>query len=262
VRKLGFGEVVRFAVGLPLSIIYFPIMILTVLAYVLMPRSLVARLQEANRAKEIAARIKAMRQFVYDGEKVLDFGAGRGDFLKNVAQDFSVEIIGIDIIDYTDDDVEVLMFDGDRIPLPDKSVDVGMAAFVLHHIVDQERAVSELVRVCRSRIIIFEDTFFTPWQRVFVAWNDYYANILMGSIRAWKSLGKFTIAQMPMPLTFRSVRGWSAFFASHGLAAKSIQVRHNSVKPMSKVTFVLEVAPQDLRASAEDESTCPSPAFV
>lgn len=243
--KSSFGEGLRFLIGLPLSLIYFPIMVLTVVVYVLMPRSVVARLQEDNRRKEISARLKAMDQFVNKGERVLDFGAGRGDFLKHVARDFSVDIIGIDIIDYTDDDVEVLMFDGDRIPLPDKSVDVGMAAFVLHHIVNQDRAMAELICVCRSRIIIFEDTFFTPWQWVFVAWNDYYANIIMGSVRAWKSLGKFTIAKMPMPLTFRSVRGWGAFFGGYGLTTKSVQVRHNAIKPMSKVTFVLEVAPQD-----------------
>jgi SAM-dependent methyltransferase len=235
------AEWLRFLIGLPLSLIYLPLMVLTVIAYALMPRAMVKRLQDSNRAAEVAARLAAMRPFVESGQRVLDFGAGRGDFLKLVSQDMGVEIVGIDIIDYTDDDVEVLMFDGQTIPLPDKSVDVGMVAFVLHHTTDHQAAIRELIRVCRKRIVLFEDTFFTPWQWAFVAWNDFYANILMGSIRAMKSVGKFAIVSMPMPLTFRSVRGWQGFLTGQGLTLASTQVRHSPLKPMSKVTFVLDV---------------------
>jgi hypothetical protein len=46
---------------------------------------------------------------------------------------------------------------------------------------------------------------------------------------------------MPMPLTFRSVRGWQRFLTAQGLTLVSTQVRHSPVKPMSKVTFVLDV---------------------
>lgn len=234
-------ERLRFAIGLPLSLIYFPLMVLTVVAYLLMPRSLVQRLQDSDRANEVAKRLAAMRPFVEPGQRVLDFGAGRGDFLKIVGQDMGVEIIGIDIIDYTDDGVEVLMFDGKTIPLPDKSVDVGMVAFVLHHMDDQATALRELKRVCRKRIVIFEDAFFSPWQWAFVAWNDFYSNILMGSVRAMKAVGKLAIVKMPMPLTFRSVPTWEAMFRAEGLVPVSVAVRHASIKPMSKVTFVLDV---------------------
>lgn len=235
------AERLRFAIGLPLSLIYFPLMLLTLVGYALMPRSLVQRLQDSDRAREVAQRLTAMRPFVSSGQRVLDFGAGRGDFLKVVGKDLGVEIIGIDIIDYSDDGVEVLMFDGQSIPLPDKSVDVGMVAFVLHHMDDQAAALRELKRVCRKRIVVFEDAYFSPWQWAFVVWNDFYSNILMGSIRAMKAVGKFTIVEMPMPLSFRSVSAWEAFFRAQGLEPASTAVRHASVKPMSKVTFVLDI---------------------
>jgi len=235
------AERLRFAIGLPLSLIYFPLMLLTVVGYALMPRSLVQRLQDSDRAREVAQRLAAMRPFVSSGQRVLDFGAGRGDFLKVVGKDLGVEIIGIDIIDYSDDGVEVLMFDGQSIPLPDKSVDVGMVAFVLHHMDDQAAALRELKRVCRKRIVVFEDAYFSPWQWAFVVWNDFYSNILMGSIRAMKAVGKFAIVEMPMPLSFRSVSAWEVFFRAQGLEPASTAVRHASIKPMSKVTFVLDI---------------------
>ena len=237
------SERLRFLIGLPLSLIYLPLMILTVVVYALMPRGLVARLQDSDRDKEVAARLKAMRPYVSAGQRVLDFGAGRGDFLKVVGAELVVEIIGIDIIDYTDEGVEVLMFDGATIPLPDKSVDISVVAFVLHHTRDHAAVLRELSRVTRKRIVVFEDTWFTPWQWAFVVWNDYYSNILMGSLRAIKAVGKFAIVSMPMPLTFRKVREWQNFFAGQGLAVTDTQVRHNSVKPMSKVTFVLDLPP-------------------
>lgn len=235
------SERLRFLVGLPLSIVYVPIMLLTLLAYALMPRGLAARLQDANRDKEVAARLVAMRSFVERGERVLDFGAGRGDFMKVVGDRLGAEVIGIDIIDYRDDGVEVLLFDGQTIPMPDKSVDVAMAAFVLHHTTDQAAVLREMMRVARRRVVVFEDAFFTPWQYLFVVWNDYYANIGMGSLRAMKALGKLEIVAMPMPLSFRRVRDWEAFFAQQGFKLASTQVRHGKIKPMSKVTFVLDV---------------------
>lgn len=234
-------ERLRFALGLPLSLIYVPLMLLTLLAYALMPRRLAARLQEANRAKEVAARLGAMRPFVEPGQRILDFGAGRGDFMRIVGERLGVEVIGIDIIDYRDEGVEILLFDGKTIPLPDKSVDVAMAAFVLHHTTDQEAVLRELARVARRRVVIFEDAYFTPWQYLFVVWNDYYSNILIGRLRAMKTLGKLAIVTMPMPLTFRRVSDWEAFFSTLGLKVASTQVRHGQVKPMSKATFVLDV---------------------
>ena len=234
-------ERVRFLIGLPLSVIYFPLMLLTIVFYALIPRALFARLQSANRDAEVRARLAALHSFVTPGERVLDFGAGRGDFMKQVGDAFGADVIGIDIIDYRDDGIDVLLFDGQTIPLPDKSVDVSMAAFVLHHTVQQDAVLRELIRVSRQRVVIFEDTYFSPWQYAFVVWNDYYSNILMGSLKAMKQLGKFAITAMPMPLTFRRVNDWEQFFRQHGLTAARTVVRHNAVKPMSKVTFVLDV---------------------
>lgn len=232
---------VRFLIGLPLSVIYFPLMLLTVVFYALIPRAVFARLQDANRAREVSSRLAALRSFVSPGERVLDFGAGRGDFMKQVGDAFGADVIGIDIIDYRDEGIDVLLFDGQTIPLPDKSVDVSMAAFVLHHTTDQDAVLREMIRVSRKRVVIFEDTYFTPWQYAFVVWNDYYSNILMGSLKAMKQLGKIAITSMPMPLTFRRVNAWERFFGQHGLTVARTMVRHNTVKPMSKVTFVLDV---------------------
>jgi SAM-dependent methyltransferase len=243
--SLSLADRLRFLAGLPLSLIYVPVMGLTALAYLLMPRALFTRLQEQNRRSEIAARLEAMRHVVEPGMLVLDVGAGRGDFLKAITPALGVRTVGFDIIDYSDDDIQIGLYDGKTIPLGDNSVDVSMAAFVLHHSRDQAGILQEMQRVTRRRIVIFEDTYFTPWQYLFTVWNDFYANIVMGSIKAFRDQGKLAIVAMPMPLTFRRVSGWETFFREHGLTVLSTQVRHARVKPMAKVTFVLGLAGDD-----------------
>ena len=238
------SERLRFLVGLPLSLIYLLIMLLTVLAYVVMPRRLFVALQQDVRNKEVAARMAALRPFVKSGERLLDVGAGTGDFLKIIGAGLGAEVIGVDIIDYSDNDVDVLLFDGKTIPLEGKSVDISIAAFVLHHTRDQAALIAEMKRVTRQRIVIFEDAYFTPWQWLFLVWNDFYANQIVGSVKAFKSFGKLSIVTMPMPLTFRRVPQWETFFAQNGLRLISTSMRHARIKPMSKVTFVLEVEPK------------------
>ena len=238
------SERLRFLAGLPLSLIYLPIMLLTALAYVIMPRRLFVSLQQDVRTREVAARMAALRPFVHSGEHLLDVGAGTGDFLKIIGAGLGARIIGVDIIDYSDNDIDVLLFDGKIIPLADQSVDISIAAFVLHHTRDQAALIEEMKRVTRQRIVIFEDAYFTPWQWLFLVWNDFYANQIVGSIKAFKNFGKLSIVTMPMPLTFRRVPQWEAFFAARELRLLSTSVRHAKIKPISKVTFVLEVEPK------------------
>jgi ubiquinone/menaquinone biosynthesis C-methylase UbiE len=51
---------------------------------------------------------------------------------------------------------DVVLFDGQSIPYPDKSFDVVLAHHVLHHIGDPAPVLSEMWRVCRREMVIHE----------------------------------------------------------------------------------------------------------
>ncbi len=53
----------------------------------------------------------------------------------------------------------VVIYDGDKIPFPDKSFDASMLVTVLHHIDKTEDVIKEALRVTRSRIIVIEDLY-------------------------------------------------------------------------------------------------------
>lgn len=180
-----------------------------------------------------------MKPHVKSGFKVLDVGAGSGTFLKRVTSAFDAKVIGVDIIDYQEDDVDIQLFDGKKLPFDDDSFDVVFAAFVLHHDKRHASLVKEMRRVSKKVIVVYEDAFFTPWQWAFVCFNDLFSNMVIGSIKALKMNGKFGIIKMPLPFSFRSINGWCDFFEVAGLEVEDVTVRHMGLRPLSKSCFIL-----------------------
>lgn len=98
-------------------------------------------------------------------------------------------------------------------------------------------------RVSRKTVIVYEDAYFTPWQWLFVCFNDLFSNMVIGSIKALKRTGSLGIIKMPLPFTFRSIDGWCDFFEAADLRVESVEVRHMSIRPLSKSCFILSKSP-------------------
>lgn len=75
---------------------------------------------------------------------------------------------------------------------------------------------------------------------MFVCFNDFYSNIIIGSIKALKSAGNIGIVKMPLPFTFRAIPDWIDICEAAGFSITDISVRHDKVRPMSKSTLVLK----------------------
>lgn len=86
---------------------------------------------------------------------VLDVGCGDGQLTSRVAAlrpDCSFR--GLDVLGRSDTAIPVDLFDGQRIPAPDRSVDVVMFVDVLHHTDDPNVLLREARRVARRCVII------------------------------------------------------------------------------------------------------------
>jgi ubiquinone/menaquinone biosynthesis C-methylase UbiE len=108
-----------------------------------------------------------------DTSSVIDIGCGNGYLLKSIKDKFpNIELNGFDIknennlpgVIYTKGNIE-------KLPFADKSFDVVTCSHVLEHIVNIEKAISELKRITRRQLIIV-----VPRQRYYFYTLDEHVN--------------------------------------------------------------------------------------
>jgi SAM-dependent methyltransferase len=97
-----------------------------------------------------------------DGDTVLDIGCGSGHTLAELAYFRRLEAHGVDLAldraGYAG--ASLARFDGLHLPYPDKSFDVSLLCYVVHHLTPEHASalLSEAIRVTRRRVVLIEDT--------------------------------------------------------------------------------------------------------
>ncbi|OJU75674.1 MAG: hypothetical protein BGO09_12175 [Bacteroidetes bacterium 47-18] len=90
-----------------------------------------------------------------DMESVIDIGCGRGYFLEQLVKKGARNIWGCDLFDavpvpgtqYQKGNIE-------NLPFPDNSFDVVICSHILEHVKDFDKAVSEIKRIARKKVIV------------------------------------------------------------------------------------------------------------
>jgi len=143
----------------------------------------------------------------------LDVGCWNGDVAKRLGQD---NIIGIDIADPPQPQIEVRRFDGKSIPFDDKLFDTVLCCTALHHAEDQETLLEEMKRVGK-RLVVLED----GYNHLF----DKMSVILLHAIGS-------RLVGMPYRISgFRSDKQWQQLFEKHGLVIDQTE-NHPGVQPL------------------------------
>jgi SAM-dependent methyltransferase len=106
------------------------------------------------KAQRIAARLR-------DGDSVLDIGCGNGHVLDELGLFRRVHRRGIDVAPRgAPAGVTIEAYDGWSVPFADRSFDVTIICYVLHHLsrAHARRILGEALRVTRRRVILLEDS--------------------------------------------------------------------------------------------------------
>jgi len=107
--------------------------------------------------------------------RILDIGGGWG-FYAEPLQTRDHHVTVLDVINPALQHAPVVIYDGERIPFPDKSFDVSLLITVLHHIPDPVRVLKEARRVTRNHVIVIEDTFRSSLERWWTEFRDRMYN--------------------------------------------------------------------------------------
>ncbi|MFA6006828.1 MAG: methyltransferase domain-containing protein [Candidatus Paceibacterota bacterium] len=161
--------------------------------------------------------------------KTLDFGAGNGEFMRQVHASFpKLDIEGWDVVS-DDSKGQVQVYDGKVVPRDDKFYDQAYATTVLHHTADPFAGAEEMARLTKERLILIETI---PgehtgdrkkdWDITFVA--DYF----------WRLIHRST---EPVPGSYLTAEEWQKLFTERlgfklkhfenlGQDQKTITVKH------------------------------------
>jgi len=83
-----------------------------------------------------------------------------------LAQEAGCEVVSVDVQDFNETCRPLILYDGTRLPFKDGVFDAVLIIFALHHAEDPRPVLMEAQRVCRRRLIVFEDAIEGQWDRL------------------------------------------------------------------------------------------------
>lgn len=162
------------------------------------------------------------------GARVLDCGCGKMRVGELISRELHIQVVGVDVINLSQADMDMCLGDGGRLPFADNSFDSVYAVSVLHHTRKPRGVLKECLRVARDRILVMEDVYRNGFELAMLKIFDWLGN-------------RPFAAEMSLPFTFRSEREWSAQFKKLGLKiAKVVPVRPVPWRPTRHRMFILE----------------------
>jgi SAM-dependent methyltransferase len=111
--------------------------------------------------KETFHTVSLLTPHLETGASVLDIGCGEGYVLDELRARGVPDVQGVDIVDIRrNKEYPFRLYDGQTLPFPDRSFDLVVLSFVLHHVPNDRKLVliEEALRVSRAKVVIVEDT--------------------------------------------------------------------------------------------------------
>jgi SAM-dependent methyltransferase len=161
------------------------------------------------RARTKWGRIRDALPSLRPGGRLLDLGAGEGWVGSFAAAERGVGLTSVDVVRYGTNGPGVrpiTVYDGARLPYPDRSFDATLLVFVLHHAEDPRRVLQEALRVTDGPVLILETVAETARRKRWLERVDRWLNRV-------RSRG----AMDEEPLDIRADADWRSLFADLGV---------------------------------------------
>jgi SAM-dependent methyltransferase len=185
------------------------------------------RRRKVGRAYDMALEIA---RAVPHGSEILDVGCGNGFIAHHLSAMLGTSTVGIDLSSSVAAPIDYRRYEGARFPAPDKSFDVALLCYVLHHAQDFSVVLTEVRRVLRDGglAVIYEDIPETWWDKGVCGIHN----------QQWRG--------RTGPCTFRLASEWETLFNSFGyelVSERTLSRARNLTHPVSRRLYVLRESP-------------------
>ena len=180
--------------------------------------------------KETLHTVSLLIPHIAPGATVLDIGCGEGYVLDELLARGVTNVHGVDIVDIRGNrDYPFRLYDGQTVPFPDRSFDVVVLSFVLHHVPDPRKLalLEEALRVSRAKVVVVEDTPSTAFDRVM---NRRHGESYRRKIGSAASFGFLTEGE------------WRWLFRGMGMEAETRPLSRfcrSILQPFARTAFIL-----------------------
>lgn len=147
--------------------------------------------------------VDEFRQDLSPKSKILDIGAGPGVYYEPLSR-LGHDVTLLDVKKYDACPHPVTLFDGTRIPFPNKHFDASLLITVLHHTPDPDAVLREARRVTRGVLVVIED--------VYSRFGGKTLCVLRDAVLNCEFVGH--------PMNFRSCDEWKKTFLRTGFSLR------------------------------------------
>lgn len=173
---------------------------------------------DKKRAEIVISRIKL---YLKKSNNIIDIGCGSG-YISAILKSQGFAVTPVDIADFHGPRlIKPVIYDGVKLPFPDKSFNTALLLMVLHHTPDPEIVFSEAARVA-NKIIIIETSYTSLVNRFVTIIADTLGNLRTKAF--WKSYKSDTV--------------WKTFFTKHDFKVIDSHKYHDKNLPGLGVTFL------------------------
>lgn len=183
--------------------------------------------------KETFHTVSLLTPHLEPNASVLDIGCGEGYVLDELIARGVTAVHGVDIVDIRrNKDYPFRLYDGQTLPFPDRSFDLVVLSFVLHHVPNERKTVllEEALRVSRAKVVIVEDTPTSAFDRLM---NHRHGESYRRKIGSTAAFGFLTEGE------------WRWLFRGMGLEPESRPLSRfcrSILQPFARTAFVLRKA--------------------
>jgi len=183
------------------------------------------KIDNTIRAHRSEAAYGHIERHIEPDKSVLAIGAGDCLIAKKIQERKRSGVTVVDVMDSNLTDLDLVFYDGRRLPFKDLQFDTVLLCYVLHHCLEPSEVLGEARRVCRGRIVILEDLYTGWFQKKLIHGLHWY-------------LGK--VARMSGPLSFHSPEEWMLIFNRLGLKVEDVinLGRDDRLFPVKHIMFI------------------------